>query len=159
MDLVGYYNHFLCIVDEKTTKGIGPKWAEQWGMRGQFIGYSWACQHYGIPAKTVLVRGIGILKTEYKHAQAIVQIEDWRIKHWYENMLRRVKHMIADYQLLTQALDDHAFSFSYGDACQAYGGCMFTDLCKSHDPSIWFDSFGRKEWNPLAMDPTDPNRS
>jgi len=66
LDLLGHYQDMLCMVDEKTTKSLGASWVYQWQMRGQFMGYCRAGQQYGLPVKTAIVRGIGMLKREFK---------------------------------------------------------------------------------------------
>ena len=153
VDLVGYYNAFCCTVDEKTTKSIGTTWANKWNMRGQFIGYNWACLEHGIPVQGALVRGIAIQKTQFGHLQAIVPIDKWRIEHWRENMLMRVQRMLCDYRDYKLGVK-HAWNYSYGDACESYGGCQFAqNLCTTRDETIWYDSFKRRRWNPLLRDP------
>ena len=151
-DMLGHYNNLLAVVDEKTTGSIGQKWAQKWRMRGQFLGYCWAAQKYGIPAKYALIRGVAIQKTQYVHAQAIESVSDWRIERWYENLLRRVQNAVDDYT-------SGKYNLSYGDACESYGGCMFLDLCTSRKPEIWFSNYARREWNPLHVDPTDTKDS
>ena len=53
-DLLGVWNDRPIIRDEKTTTSIGSSWANQWGLRSQFMGYVWACQQSGIDLDTVL---------------------------------------------------------------------------------------------------------
>jgi hypothetical protein len=45
------------------------------------------------------------------------------------------------------------WDFNLGEACGAYGGCKFTDACKSDTPDQWIvGEFEQKVWNPLARE-------
>lgn len=149
LDLLGYYNNTLAIIDEKTTKALGQSWASKWKMRGQFLGYCWAMQQNGLPVSTVLIRGVAIQKTQYSHMQVVQSYPQHMIDQWHANMLERVRWMVEAY-----CEGSWNVKRSYSDACEAYGGCGYIDLCMSEDPSIWFDSFARVGWNPLDKDPT-----
>jgi len=145
-DLLGVLQSKLFIVDEKTTKNFSYNWAYQWGMRGQFLGYCWACQQHGLPVSDALIRGVAIQKTQYKHMQAIVGYQQWQIDRWHENMIKRLHRMATSF-----ALDD--WEYSYGDGCSSYSGCQFTDLCTSPRPENWLGDYEERRWNPLAKDP------
>lgn len=152
-DMIAYFRDMITIVDEKTTAAIGPGWARQWSMRGQFYGYVWAAQTYGIEASSALIRGMAIQKTQFKHAMAIEYFAPWQIANWHTTMLNRVHAMVEDYHTGASGASS-AWDQSFGDACSAYGGCSFLDLCTVEDPQAWFSTYGRRNWNPLAVDPT-----
>lgn len=162
MDMIGYYQSFLAIIDEKTTSQLGMNWERKWPMRGQFKGYAWAAQQHGVPAKAAVIRGIAIQKTQYSHLQAITQIQDWQIAEWHADMLSKVQEMVERFEAWQQQLNrgmdaiPHAarpWRKSWADACESYGGCQFLDLCISRDPTIWYDTFQRRIWNPLNRVP------
>lgn len=168
MDMIGYYQDFLAIVDEKTTGALGASWERKWPMRGQFKGYSWAAQQHGVPAKAALIRGVAIQKTQYSHLQAITQIADHQVEEWHADMLVKVGEMVERFQSWKYKLEhpDHSltdgyeFQFltrpwrkSWADACESYGGCQFIDLCTSREPEVWYSTFGRRIWNPLDRVP------
>lgn len=148
-DMIGEMANELWIVDEKTTGGFGPKWSEQWVMRSQFIGYTWACRLYEYPQlQGAIVRGIAILVKEFRHLEAIVQIPQWQVDRWYENMIRTVQRMVDAYT-------SNIWDMDYGNTCSSYSGCSYNMLCTAPRPEIWYNEFEERIWNPLAKDPTD----
>jgi hypothetical protein len=147
-DALGSYDGLPCIRDEKTTKGIGDTWSRQWDLRGQFIGYCWAAQISGLAVEQVLVRGIGILKTEIKQIEALKQYP----RHIIDNWLVTLQH---DVQRLRKAWDAGAFDYNFGEACSAYGGCQFNPLCVAKDPEPWTTDYEVRHWNPLAKNPLE----
>jgi hypothetical protein len=155
--MLACYQNAVFVVDEKTTRALGPSWTSQWKMRGQLIGYTWAARQHHIPAIGAIVRGIGILKTETKHLQVVEQFPDFLINNWYHNLLNKVKSMVQDYRAISSGVRpaSTAITRSFGDACSAYGGCPFLSLCTSYDPREWFDNFARRRWNPLNQNPLE----
>ena len=158
-DLLAYYLDTLVIVDEKTTKAIGPTWVNQWNMRGQFIGYTFAVRHHGLPCVGALIRGIAIQKTQYKHAQVLVTFPKWQIERWWHEANRKAQELVDCWVKLKAAQDTRTavdtFTHSYGEACGSYGGCHYADpICTVQNPWDWYDSFERRVWNPLDKDPT-----
>ena len=155
-DLLGYYNNAMAIVDEKTTSQLGASWVDQWKMRSQFHGYIWAAQLSGIEVSTALVRGISILKTKFGHAQVVLTFSDFMLERWYQAMYNKVAQMIDLYQLTKDNPEippESIWTMSFGTACSNYGGCMFTDLCTSEDPTIWYGDYAIRNWNPLEKNP------
>lgn len=146
-DMLGSYCGRPCARDEKTTGAITSNWAEQWNMRGQFLGYCWALQAAGIPCDTVVVRGIAMQVTQIGHAEAIKTYSKHEIASWHEQLRR-------DLWRIRRAWDEGYFDRSYGEACSAYGGCQFTDVCRSPNPENWLFNFSDRRWNPLHKDPT-----
>ncbi len=165
-DMLGHYRNYpeaRYVVDEKTTKVLGPMWATKWGMRGQFIGYCWACREAGLPAVGAIVRGIGILQTEIKHAQAIITIPNWQIDRWYGQLLNNVEKMVQLWQIMRQQEKPPSFEdivpadvwdYSYADACESYNGCPYMELCTTDNPANWLIDYEERLWNPLQRDPT-----
>lgn len=141
-DMVGTYKNATCIVDEKTAYTFSPDWAKLFSMRGQFIGYTYAAQFYKMPASMCIVRGIGIQQRSIKHLEAILQYPQWQVDRWYVEMLKKVEMLKFHWK----ARD---FPLNYSDLCSSYGGCPSMDLCTSHNPEMWFDSFETRKWNPL----------
>lgn len=147
-DGIGTYDGKMCFKDEKTTKGIGSTWAQQWALRGQFIGYTWAGRMSGYDIDSVLVRGIGILKTEIK------QIEIFKT---YSQHLRDLwfKQLHSDLGRLRKCWDEGYFDYTFGESCTAYGGCPFVPLCESPNPEVWTDTYDIKFWDPTRKVPLD----
>lgn len=68
-DMLPTLHGMTIIEDDKTATQLGEKWASQWQLDSQFLGYVWAAQQEGIlPANvpgTALIRGIGIYTPKY----------------------------------------------------------------------------------------------
>lgn len=145
-DMVGLYNDQIFCVDDKTTSQLGPTWSNQWNLRGQFTGYTWACQQYGKPAVGAIVRGISFLKNSFGHAEALQQRPQWMIDQWYEQL-------IHDLTRWKNAYVTGWYDQNFSDACGAFGGCPFQRLCTSSDPETWVDHYGTRDWDPLNKVP------
>lgn len=141
-DMFGQFKDSLYAVDEKTTKGIGPMWAEQWNLRGQFLCYTWAGRQYGYNVKGAIIRGIAILKSENKAAEAIRLYHDGLIDRWYKSTIATIQRMI-------RAWEKGEFNYDFSHACTAYSGCPFVKLCEAPDPAHWLMYYQERTWNPL----------
>lgn len=143
-DALGKYMGRPVVRDEKTMgQTSGKNWAEKWALRGQFMGYVWACQQLGLDLDTVVIRGVGILKTKFDLPEAIVPFSKYQIDQWHEQL----RH---DLWRLRRAYDDGYFDYNFGDACNSFGNCMFMDVCRSPNPESWYSNFQVRHWNPLA---------
>jgi hypothetical protein len=143
-DMVATFAGAVSIYDDKTTSALGPSWYNQWDMRSQFTGYSWAADMYGIPARQILVRGISILKTKIDHAQAISDRPDWRKSRWLDQVKRDIRRAMECWK-------EGYWDYSEADACSSYGGCMFKQPCMSQDPAPWLSTnFSRRVWDPVS---------
>lgn len=146
-DMLGSYNGRPIVRDEKTTgSSIGQHWAEQWNLRSQFMGYIWACQQCGIDVDSVCVRGISIQKTQIVHAEAFKTYSRFMLDRWHEQLRR-------DLWRLRRCYDEGHFDFNLGDACTAYGNCIFQNVCQSPNPESWQSEFVVRHWNPLDKNP------
>lgn len=148
-DMLGSYQGRPVVRDEKTTGGsIGQNWAAQWNLRNQFMGYVWACQQYGLPLDTVVVRGIAIQKTQIKaDNEAVKTYPAELIERWHDQLRR-------DLWRIRRAWDEGYFDYNFGDACTAYGNCIFMNVCMSNTPESWVQEFVVQKWNPLVKNPT-----
>jgi hypothetical protein len=148
-DMLGVRDDVLFVVDEKTTTSLGAQWTQQWDLNSQFTGYCAAAREYGYPVAGAIIRGIGILKTEIKHQQAVIYRPQWMIDRWFTQLRRDVLRMI-------EAYENDTWDFALGSACSAYGGCGFKQLCLSNEPERWIEgNFARRDWNPLARGDSD----
>lgn len=145
-DLLGEWNGLPCILDEKTTSALGETWRKQWDLRGQFLGYCWACQQLGYPVRNVIVRGIALLKTQYNFLTVPVHYPQYLIDRWYISTLKTVEDLIFTWQ-------NNGYNYNLGDACSAYGGCSYKVLCEANNPEEWVSHFAVSKWNPIARDP------
>lgn len=145
-DMICDFAGGMYIEDDKTTSSLGASWSKQWEMRGQFSGYAWAARELGLPIRGVLIRGVSILKTKYETQQVLSYRSNYEIDRWYEQTIRDLNRMVA-------AWKEGYWDFNLGEACGAYGGCKFTDACKSDTPDQWIvGEFEQKVWNPLARE-------
>lgn len=157
-----------CLVrDEKTTKALGQSWYYQWAMRGQFHGYTYAAREYGFQCEGALVRGIAIQQTQFGFAEVPLFFTDGQLERWYYHTCQKVERMLAMWERAetnrgqAQFHDDDEFlrdmhdsyTMSFGDACNSYGGCEYTDVCVSDCPWDVYRSFEKRIWDPLAQDP------
>lgn len=148
-DMLGVWKDLMWNIDEKTTKSLGAAFAKKWGLRSQFIGYTWASRQMGYPVEGTIVRGIGILKTSITHMQIPVTIDNWMVEQWYEQLLYQIENMIRVYK-------SGKWHANFDEACTQYGGCLFKTLCTSKDPEPWYNDYHLRKWNPLAKEPSIP---
>jgi hypothetical protein len=146
-DLLGQRNGRPIPRDEKTTKGIGPYWADQWALRNQFIGYVWACQQCGLDVQEVAVRGIAILVNDIKLVEHIQPYSAALIAKWHEQLR-------LDLWKIRRAWDAGYFDYNFADACTQYGSCAFMTPCGSATPESWLNNYEVRRWNPLLKNPT-----
>lgn len=132
------------ILDDKTASQLGASWLTQWRLRGQFTGYAWGSESYGVPISGVLVRGVGILKTQTSHAQVIEQREHWLINKWLIQLRRDVTAMIACWK-------EGYWDLNYDKSCSDFGGCPYLELCQSPNPQNWESRFVERKWEPLKV--------
>jgi hypothetical protein len=146
-DMMGEYLGNPVICDDKTSgSGHYGNWSEKWDLRGQFIGYTWACQQLGIDATDVVVRGVGIQMKQIALAEAIKPYSDDLRSKWLEQLRR-------DLWSITRMWTEGYFDYNLAESCTAYGNCVFSTACQSADPEPWLKTFDVRRWNPVAIDP------
>lgn len=134
------------IEDDKTTKSLGQYWSQQWDLRSQFTGYCWAASRAGIKVDGVLVRGVAILKTEYKTAEALAKRSTWEIARWHEQLHRDIERML-------QCWEEGYWDYNLDHACTEYGGCSLRDICRVPNPEEWLPiNHVQRIWDPLARE-------
>ena len=146
--MIGQFSKSLYITDEKTTKALGPTWAKKWDLRSQFIGYVWSARTIlDLPIVGAFVRGIGILKYEITHAQAIVAVPNWLADKWIEQVALDINRAKA-------AWEQGLFSQNFDNSCSEFGGCPMKRLCMTPNPEEWVSAlYVRNTWNPLQKNP------
>lgn len=142
-DMIGEFAGGIYTVDEKTTTSLGARWGKQWEMRSQFTGYNWAAKKAGIDVSGTLIRGIAVLKTKYNDAQEITSRSDYEIDRWLNQVVR-------DLTNIQRMWEENYFDYNLDNACNEYGSCSLTSVCKSSDPEAWLPMyFTQKVWDPL----------
>ena len=150
------------VTDEKTTKSMGNSWAYQWDMRGQFIGYTYAARSMGMDVHGALVRGICIYKErDTAFDQKPLLYTDEHLERWWLNMNRRLQEWVYQYQEAQARVREgvepwSAYFMSYGDACQAYGGCGYKTVCLSGQYVFSLAGMAERVWMPHLKDPNNP---
>lgn len=143
-DMLGTLNGRPVVRDEKTTKNsFSQFWAESWSLRGQFIGYVWACRQCGLDVQSVVVRGIQILKTGINQQECEKTFSEMLQARWLEQLRR-------DLWRLRRCYDEGYWDYNFAEACTNYGNCVFMDMCQSARPEIYHPNFIRRVWDPLS---------
>lgn len=138
-------------LDDKTTKQMGDKWAEQWATRGQFLLYSWAMRNRGIPVQGMIVRGMCFYKDRYQARQCVVTHNDYHIDRWETEMFIRIEKM-------REAWVRNDWSYAYNNNCGSYGGCTYKDICITEDHMPFLEgNYEKRVWNPLTSDEENLN--
>lgn len=134
--------------DDKTASQLGATWSRQWEMRAQFTGYCWGARESGYPIDGMLVRAVSILKRGYDHAQTVTYRAPWVIERWMEQTLRDLKRMVRMWE-------EGYFDYNLDESCNAFGGCVFKQVCLSQDPKPWLETgFERRRWDPVTREET-----
>ena len=132
------------VEDDKTTGAMGPKWHEQWLMRGQFTGYIWAAKIYGYPVNGGIIRGVSIQKTQNKHLQMPIFRSQWEIDRWYETMLDTVQMMVDAYKAKKWPANG-----AVNNVCTMYGTCPYMTLCRTREPEKAMGNYIDYHWSPV----------
>jgi hypothetical protein len=147
-DMICRWNNGIFVEDDKTTSSLGSNWGDQWELRSQFTGYSWAARRTGIEVDGVLVRGVAILKTMTKAAQHITFRPQWEIDRW-------LSQTVSDLHRMIQCWKDGWWDWNLGESCANYGGCHFLQVCKSQNPAEWLPMyFQQRKWDPITRTET-----
>ena len=162
--------HSCYVMDEKTTNALGTRWVNQWDMRGQFYGYTYAARAHGFPCAGAIVRGVAIQQTKFGFAEKLLYYTNNQLDWWWETFNQKLSMLVAQYRMLQETLNKgwpegttydeiltHAhqlFARSYGDACGSYGGCQYVDVCTKAEPWNFYKHMETRIWDPLAHDPT-----
>jgi len=146
-DMFADFQGGVAVEDDKTTTSLCAQWINSWTLDSQMTGYIWAGREHGFECSTAIIRGTSILKRSFGTAQAIEQRTDWEIESWYNLLHHNLYDMLEAY---TKG-EDH-FLPSYGQACKAYGGCPYIQLCKKENWKDWIEpEFHEYIWNPLEI--------
>lgn len=144
-DMFADYGGEPAVYDDKTASQLGGQWVRSWSLNSQMTGYIWAGREHGFQTNTAIIRGVSILKKSFGQAQCIEHRTDWEIRSWYNTLHHNLAGMLEAF-----AEGEDAFLPSYGQACAAYGGCPYQDLCKKENWKDWIEpAFRVFVWDPL----------
>lgn len=142
-DMLADYVGGLFTFDEKTTSRLGPSWAKQWNLRGQFIGYKWGLQKQGYKIAGNVTRGISILTNGYDKAESIDYFADWEVDRWEHELRDTLDEMIACWH-------KGYWNYNLGSACTQYSGCSYRAVCKHANPNaVLRMDYERVQWDPV----------
>lgn len=143
-DMICNYAGANYVEDDKTAKQLGPSWAGQWGLRSQFLGYTWGFRNNGFSVAGTLVRGVSILKTKHETQEAICNFSDYEVGRWYTELLGWLEDIILCWKT-------RRWKYNFDSSCASYGGCGFKEVCKSENEDPWLAQwFERRLWNPVT---------
>lgn len=154
-DMLGEKDAQLFVVDEKTTGSLGEYWSARYELSSQFTGYCWAAKEYGYPVVGAIIRGIGLLKYDIKHAQIPLYRPDWMIEEWYRTLLHDIRRMILAYEKWrqTDGWDPEVWEPNLADECGSFGGCEYRSVCgiapEVRDKLLEIN-FVKRPWDPLG---------
>lgn len=142
-DMIGQYQKCAFIIDEKTTKQLGPTYANQFRLRAQLLGYAYSARYNDVNIIGFIVRSVCIRKTGFDTREILGYTEPWKLDRWWDLTNRTIRRMIGDWRA-------EEWDLAMGDACNAYGGCQYLDICTSKVPSREHEKYAIVKWNPLA---------
>lgn len=146
-DMFADYASEPAVYDDKTATQLGNQWVKGWALDSQMTGYIWAGQQSGFDTSVAIIRGVSILKQSFGQAQAIEHRTKFEVASWYNTLHHNLDGMLKAY-----AKGEDAFLPSYGQACKAYGGCPYVNLCKKENWKDWIlPDFHVHVWDPLAI--------
>ena len=154
-DMIGVYNDTLWVVDDKTASQLGPNWDKQWRLKAQLTGYTFAARQYGIPVEGALVSGISFLPSgAYGFSRPIEYRPDFILERWWVQLHRDIARMVQCWLDRDEENPYGYWDYDLNDACTAYGGCPFQQLCSAKDENQWAKTgFEYRDWNPLDLNP------
>lgn len=144
--------NMVWIVDEKTGKSLGDKWANQWQLDSQMTGYCWGARKLldshnmgSLQIAGAIINGIAIKKYDYEHVRVAAYREAWEVQRWYEQLVDDVLYWKTAHQS-----GKHRFALDH--ACAYYNNpCEYSKLCKSRNPERILDgNYVVERWKPLV---------
>ncbi len=144
-DMLGTYSGRVTVMDDKTTGYFVQNWEKLWLMRGQFIGYVWACQQLGYATSDCLVRGTAIQKRQNQFLDCPITFPQHIIDRWYIELLTTLRILVQTYEL-------DRWPYDFNEACSSYGGCPYMDLCVVGDASKFMNNYQDRTWSPIKQE-------
>lgn len=144
-DMVVKYNEMTFVFDDKTATQLGASWPNQWDLRAQLTGYTWAARQTGYPdCQGAIIRACCFRKSGFDTAESLQLRANFQIERWVEQLYRDIERMILSWRR-------GEWDYNFDSACSSYGGCTYLDLCKVEDPEPWIETdFEVSEWSPLT---------
>jgi len=145
------FSEKLFVYDDKTTYQMGPTWANQWLLRSQFTGYTWAARQTGYDVDGVIIRGAAIQATQVKFIESICYRSQWQIDEWLETLYFNINEMLLHWEFFNSG--QSSFHKDLDSACTSYGGCSFSTTCLNADPApTLLRDFAIRHWSPIDVE-------
>jgi hypothetical protein len=149
LDQLVEFNSMYFIYDDKTTGQMGPLWKRQWDLRSQFTAYVVGAEatfpkEVSEKIAGAIIRGMCILKTDYKSEEVITFRPAWMVDRWK-------RRLVWDIQRMIQCWNDGYWpnvGEENGECCK-FGMCSFHTLCSSQFP----DNYLSVEYEVVRKDP------
>jgi|CXWL01.1.fsa_nt_gi hypothetical protein len=142
-DMLGTFGDLPVILDEKTTGALGSYWLQSWDMRGQFVGYCWACRRLGHHVSDAIVRGVAIQKTQTQFLPCPIRYSNHLIERWEHELYNTLARIVW-------CFDHNQWDYNFADSCSSYGGCPYKTLCLAKDPSTFLNNYQERTWSPIT---------
>lgn len=139
-DLLGSYNGLPVILDEKTGGRVSG--ATKWSLRGQFLGYCWACQQHDYEVRDVIVREVVLQKTQNQIIQVPLRYPQFLIEKWANQTHHTIAQIIASFE-------HNHWDYNFADSCSSYNGCAYADVCSTQVEEQILDTWVDRTWTPL----------
>lgn len=146
-DGLGSFHCLPVFSDEKSTESLGQTWASKWLLRNQFLSYAWCYREMGLPYRSALVRGVGLLKTKITHAEALITYPDHLLDLWERNAIFSIDQMV-------QMWEQNSWPERIGNACTSFGNCQFMDVCLAHpsyQTNVLSTGYVYRNWDPASQ--------
>jgi len=144
-DMVCEYNNAIWVYDDKTTGQMGATWRNQWELRSQFTGYIYGAIQHGMSPAGAIVRGMCLLKRDFKTEEVIVTRTPSQIERWLERLVWDAERMV---QCWKDGYWPHVGEES--SACVEYSGCAMKTLCTSANPAAYVPVYYQEyRWDPV----------
>lgn len=161
-DMLADYHGGLFVYDDKTCSQLGATWADKWDTRSQFTGYCYGAKANNYPVIGAIVRGGCFYMNRVDYAESITYRKPWELDKWWEDLHQMVYNMINWYTQMRDMIAQGKKHFEmarvvpmsgrFNEACQAYNGCEYLQLCKAPHPQKWFGDYTRRVWDPRNPD-------
>lgn len=147
IDMIARYrsDNVIWVLDDKTSGSLGPTWRNQWQLDSQITAYVWAAQQFGYPAAGAIIRGLGILKTQYKTDEVMCPRSQSFIERWVAQLKSDIERMVYTYQSAKPIESEWQAPIDPDRAldksiCGMYGGCPYVSACAADDPMPWLEA-------------------
>jgi hypothetical protein len=163
-DMLADYHGGLFVYDDKTCSQLGKTWGNKWDTRSQFTGYCFGARAHGHKVIGAIVRGGCFYVNKVDYAESISYRKDWELDKWWEDLHHSTHNMLQWYSMMKDAIASGKVTQPiqlasvvqkngyFNEACQAYAGCEYLQLCQAQFPQRWLGDYTVRVWDPRNPD-------